>query len=909
MLFKRLSKIILMFVMLTLLAQWQGDSPCPVSAQGSCQSGAVDVVFIMDTSGSMDDEFDALCGNIQAIVTNLQGRGIQVNYKIYGISGNRNCTTGYITQDISGATAIHEEDWGPAVRDVAVAYPWQAGATRLIIPMSDEGPFEGDSCDDPGLDREVVDVAANAARRNGVRVSPILGTPDDQSQLPCINQLANNLAQTTGGQVFLSTTPANDLADAIATTIQTTACDTDGDGVPDTQDPMPNDPCQPNIQAVCLPPQSCGLTNTPHWDDDKDGRIDEELPDSIDNDGDGLIDEDVGGTNCPFPDQSCGVNNHRNFDDDQDGRVDEEQDDGVDNDGDSYVDEDVACSCPVQQDKGINNNPNVDDDGDFQIDEELDNGVDDDGDGCIDEDIQGNIGQPPSTGGCPPPQTETTMTAGVDDDGDGRTDEEFADGFDNDEDGCVDEDVTGKISPSHPGTIITVEPIQPVTPPQSNIDVTTVLALDISGSMANPWKNKTKIQAAHEAARKVIDIIKLDNLLSRSAASDQVVIVTFSDQASLVFGPDTDYNAAQTALNNLTPQQKTNIGAGLETANQALSTVSGGHKTIFLLSDGQPTVGLNANQIIDNPVKIARQNNTCIHTIGFGEPGDLDEGLLSTIANESGCGHYFNASLTNYGLLALENAFIRSRHASVRNILAEFGGEIKQGETTPPQAFIVPPNQEAMVITINWPGSNLELVVTNPVGQTVDPTQPDTQLQETKGLKYLIVKNPIPGEWKTSVYGDDIPTGTTAYNTIISSHPSATTYTPQSGGSGFGPALLVIIVLVAGSIPFFMYLYKRQSTSAGRAGIRVLSGQASPSWMPMQNNQLTMGRSQTNHLIISDKGASRQHARIVQIQQGYLLEDLGSTHGTLVNGKRETRRMLLPGDVIQIGQTQLRFEA
>jgi pSer/pThr/pTyr-binding forkhead associated (FHA) protein len=39
------------------------------------------------------------------------------------------------------------------------------------------------------------------------------------------------------------------------------------------------------------------------------------------------------------------------------------------------------------------------------------------------------------------------------------------------------------------------------------------------------------------------------------------------------------------------------------------------------------------------------------------------------------------------------------------------------------------------------------------------------------------------------------------------------------------------------------------------------------------------------------------------------LEDIGSTNGTFVNGIRVTReRKLVPGDVVRIGETDLRFE-
>jgi hypothetical protein len=251
--------------------------------------------------------------------------------------------------------------------------------------MSDEGPEDGNDCISPGSDENAIIEAIAAANANQVRVSPILANGYDS----CVEGLANRLATNTGGTVFYSTMPSEDLVKGINELVGSVAADQDGDGIADSQDSAPSDPCQPDPQAVCLPRQVCGINNTPHWDDDKDNRVDEELPNAVDDDNDGLTDEDVGGMNCPFPAQDCGINSHRSFDDDGDTRTDEETDDGMDNDGDSYVDEDVACPCSQEQDLGVSDTPGLDDDLDYKKDEEVDDGSDNDGDQCIDEDVSG----------------------------------------------------------------------------------------------------------------------------------------------------------------------------------------------------------------------------------------------------------------------------------------------------------------------------------------------------------------------------------------------------------------------------------------------------------------------------------------------------------------------------------------
>lgn len=57
-----------------------------------------------------------------------------------------------------------------------------------------------------------------------------------------------------------------------------------------------------------------------------------------------------------------------------------------------------------------------------------------------------------------------------------------------------------------------------------------------------------------------------------------------------------------------------------------------------------------------------------------------------------------------------------------------------------------------------------------------------------------------------------------------------------------------------------------------------------------------------------DPGVSRRHARLSLAPGGLLLEDLGSTNGTFVNGARTDRTFLRPGDVVKVGATSLRVE-
>jgi pSer/pThr/pTyr-binding forkhead associated (FHA) protein len=73
---------------------------------------------------------------------------------------------------------------------------------------------------------------------------------------------------------------------------------------------------------------------------------------------------------------------------------------------------------------------------------------------------------------------------------------------------------------------------------------------------------------------------------------------------------------------------------------------------------------------------------------------------------------------------------------------------------------------------------------------------------------------------------------------------------------------------------------------------------------------LTIGRAEENTVALAgDQYASAHHARVEAARDGVWIVDLNSTNGTFVNGSRlDGRRKLREGDVVQVGETELRFE-
>ncbi len=98
---------------------------------------------------------------------------------------------------------------------------------------------------------------------------------------------------------------------------------------------------------------------------------------------------------------------------------------------------------------------------------------------------------------------------------------------------------------------------------------------------------------------------------------------------------------------------------------------------------------------------------------------------------------------------------------------------------------------------------------------------------------------------------------------------------------------------------------------AGKFQFIMRSGPTPGASYPLEAEMITIGRDASNTIQVNDAEMSRRHARL-QFQGGkYIIEDLGSTNGTNVNGQRLSAPYILrPGDVVSFGeQIVLAFEA
>ncbi|MFQ5581401.1 MAG: FHA domain-containing protein [Mariprofundaceae bacterium] len=76
---------------------------------------------------------------------------------------------------------------------------------------------------------------------------------------------------------------------------------------------------------------------------------------------------------------------------------------------------------------------------------------------------------------------------------------------------------------------------------------------------------------------------------------------------------------------------------------------------------------------------------------------------------------------------------------------------------------------------------------------------------------------------------------------------------------------------------------------------------------PLDQEETTIGRKPENTVHIDNLAVSGRHARVLKIGSKAIIEDLGSTNGTLVNDKQITKHVLEHGDTILIGKHTLTY--
>jgi pSer/pThr/pTyr-binding forkhead associated (FHA) protein len=92
-----------------------------------------------------------------------------------------------------------------------------------------------------------------------------------------------------------------------------------------------------------------------------------------------------------------------------------------------------------------------------------------------------------------------------------------------------------------------------------------------------------------------------------------------------------------------------------------------------------------------------------------------------------------------------------------------------------------------------------------------------------------------------------------------------------------------------------------------RPRLCLLSGPTAGRMFTLAQDDILLGRTDENDIILSHPSISRNHAKIITQGNAYQIVDLGSANGVRVNGQEFGKAELRPGDKVDLGHVRLRF--
>lgn len=481
--------------------------------------------------------------------------------------------------------------------------------------------------------------------------------------------------------------------------------------------------------------------------------------------------------------------------------------------------------------------------------------------------------------------------------------------------------------------LITVEPMVENPMPTVSVQQTilqtmnseTVLVMDVSGSMAEfDAGGSEKMMGAQRASDNLIDVIISEQEAAGSTLVHQIGLVTFSVEAYTISSLSEEIDAVQDAIWRLTPEGGTAMAAGLKKAIAQFDATSNAQQMIILLSDGMPNIGLDfisyffdiqeqetIQQEIIDLANQAGEKGICVYTVGFGNPqadpetdAYIDEIFLRQIAQVSGCGQYYSAQES----IQLANVFVELRHASMGTLLMKNSGTIQQDQLLNLGDVDISVDYEQMMFTLNWPGSNLVPVLTDPKDKTVDENYPGVTIDSQETITTIIIDRPRTGNWNVSVYGQDVPEGATNYNALMSTRGLIEEKEP--------PIWLwigLVIVAISGvTIAILSHSFTKRNKpditkhQLQKAYLQIMNGEQTGEKF-LLNDQVLVGRGSKCEIVLRDISVSRMHAIVFNKEGDWFIKDQGSKAGVSVNGRLREIAQLQTEDTIKLGHCELLF--
>ena len=93
------------------------------------------------------------------------------------------------------------------------------------------------------------------------------------------------------------------------------------------------------------------------------------------------------------------------------------------------------------------------------------------------------------------------------------------------------------------------------------------------------------------------------------------------------------------------------------------------------------------------------------------------------------------------------------------------------------------------------------------------------------------------------------------------------------------------------------------------AVLKGMSGSVAGQEFPLDQEQVSIGRSADNSIVVIDSAVSSHHCAVMREDNRYVLRDLGSTNGTRLNGRDVKESPLNPRDLVTVGEVEFMFNA
>jgi len=290
----------------------------------------------------------------------------------------------------------------------------------------------------------------------------------------------------------------------------------------------------------------------------------------------------------------------------------------------------------------------------------------------------------------------------------------------------------------------------------------------------------SKLAALKAAAGAMLTAVQFER--DHAGADERVGIVTFSDSSSVLSQPTPQVGGLNAAVQGLRTAGSTNMGAGLQSALDLLKGQP--NSSIILLTDGWNNDGMTNDEVLSGPVQAAVTGKVPVCTVGLGQSAaDVDQRLLLDIAGRTGGGYHFvdGASPLGGDLLACHQSL-------AGEALAEQRGSVRQGQLVQGQGFTMPAGHHRLSVTLSWPGSQLDLRVTDPAGKVVGAGYPGASVTRGAGIAVLTVTNPAAGHWGMTIAGVQTAAGGEQF--VATAATEGTTAGPHRDtllGSGAAP--------------------------------------------------------------------------------------------------------------------------